>query len=142
MTLEEYYEDIGKYINKPLDESKLSNIDKNILESWYNKNRYEQLIDLWDEVDNTVRLYEKYKTTKIEQDKLYFMEQLKCVTRDCLIICSDPKISNGFKFELKIAEYELYDYMLYDNLFNNTSESVMYWFDQWYKDINYDLIYD
>ena len=40
----------------------------------------------------------------------------------------------------KVAEWELFDYCLWDNQFQNDSVSVMKWFDQWCYDINYDLL--
>ncbi|MBR5376218.1 MAG: hypothetical protein IK139_02955 [Lachnospiraceae bacterium] len=53
---------------------------------------------------------------------------------------SDPKASEGIKWELKIAEWELYDFVLWDNLFRNTRKSVTLWFDEWCYSTNFEEV--
>ena len=58
----------------------------------------------------------------------------------CNTIYLNPKSSVGQKWELKCAEWELYDFLFWGNEWNNSAETVTSWFDQWCYDINYDIL--
>lgn len=89
-----------------------------------------QMIDIWEEINKCVNK----PCNSLEN-------QLDLVHKLCLKIYSNPKISDGFKYELKVAQWELYDFCLWGNRWNNSKESLMSaWFDLWLYEINYDLL--
>ena len=92
-----------------------------------------QMMDVWGEADKVIKTHEKSNTEEI-------IKQLSNFHDVCNIIYLNENIDDNVKWELKVAEWELFDYCLWDNLFKNDSVSVMKWFDQWCYDINYDLL--
>lgn len=117
---------LDDFINK---EPEKPSINDEILKQRHNNSLHRQLLDVWGEVDSSLSLYDKWK--KGMADKTDLESQLECVHNCCYTIYSDPKASEGIKWELKIAEWELYDYTLWDNQFKNSRKSVTLWFDEW-----------
>ena len=107
------------------------NFDKETIDFWLTRNFYLQMIDISGEVDRLASLDEK----DIEP-------QLKRITGYLTIVRESRKnnFSNEVKKTLRIAEWELYDFYLWDNEFDNTSETVSGWFDQWLFNLNYDAV--
>ncbi|MDR0221124.1 MAG: hypothetical protein LBI54_06960 [Lachnospiraceae bacterium] len=67
-------------------------------------------------------------------------EQLEQIHNICTLIYANANILEGTKYELKVAEWELWDYLCWDNEWNNDDKSIMQWWNQWIYHINYDLI--
>ena len=103
------------------------------ISNWDNRTFFSQMNDVWGEANKAVEISCEGKTEKLTQ-------QLKVFSEICSIIYSSPNISDGAKYELREAEWELYDFCIWNNELQNTSDSVMRWFDQWLYDINYDLL--
>lgn len=110
-------------------------IDPEIIKSRQQKHLHRQLLDVWGEVDSSLALYDKWKKKKASKEDV--ISQLECVHNCCYTIYSDPKATDGIKWELKVAEWELYDFILWDNLFRNTRKSVTLWFDEWCYNTNF-----
>ena len=105
----------------------------NTWDSWHNRSLFAKMMDIWAAADEVVKIY--------NQDKSSLLHQISNLHDLCRQIYSSYKYSYGFKWELKIAEWELYDFCLWDNTFQNTADTIMKrWFDQWCYDINYDLL--
>ena len=119
------------FISKDPD---IPDIAPDILQGRHKNHLHRQLLDVWGEVDASMSLYDRWKKNKISKEDL--MSQLECVHNCCYTIYSDPKASDGIKWELKVAEWELYDFMLWDNLFKNSKKSVTLWFDEWCYNTN------
>lgn len=110
-------------------------ISPEILEGRHAHGLHRQLLDVWGEVDSALSLYDKWKKGKAERKDVE--EQLECVHNCCYTIYSDAKASEGIKWELMVAEWELYDFVLWDNFFGNTRKSVTLWFDEWCYNTNF-----
>jgi len=54
----------------------------------------------------------------------------------CIDIKYMHKATEGAKWELKFAEWELYDFILWDNELKNSRKSVTLWFDEWCYNTN------
>jgi len=66
-----------------------------------------------------------------------FMQQIDLFHSICANIYANSTVYEEGKFELKLAQWELYDYCLWDNTFGNNSKSIMRWFDEWAYQANY-----
>lgn len=117
------YED---FIRKEPD---VPDISENILAHRHSKDLHHQLLDVWGEVDSALSIYDRWKKGKADEKDV--KEQLECVHNCCYTVYSDEKASEGIKWELKVAEWELYDFVLWDNSFKNNRRSVTLWFDEW-----------
>ncbi len=104
-------------------------ISETVLKGRHQNSLHRQLMDVWGEVDSSLALYDKWKKGKADIEDV--KAQLECVHNCCYTIYSDPKASEGIIWELKIAEWELYDFVLWDNQFKNTRKTVTTWFDEW-----------
>ena len=111
-------------------------IDERIIEGRHKNSLHRQLLDVWGEVDGVMSLYDKWKNKKASLEDV--ISQLECVHNCCYTIYSDPKASEGIKWELKVAEWELYDFILWDNSFRNNRKSVTLWFDEWCYNTNFE----
>lgn len=120
------YEDFMK--KKP----EVPDLNPEILKNRQSHDLHRQMLDVWGEVDSALILYDKWKKGKAERTDLE--EQLECVHNCCFVIYSDDKASAGIKWELKVAEWELYDFTLWDNRFKNNRKTVTLWFDEWCYD--------
>lgn len=116
-------------------EPEVPDIDPLILKNRQSHDLHRQLLDVWGEVDSSLSLYDKWK--KGQADRTDLEKQLECVHNCCFVIYSDEKASKGIKWELKVAEWELYDFILWDNRFNNNRKTVTIWFDEWCYDTTY-----
>ena len=92
-------------------------------------------MDIWGEVDASLSLYDKWKKGKASREDV--LSQLECVHNCCYTVYSDSKDSDGIKWELKIAEWELYDFILWNNEFMNNRRSITLWFDEWCYNTNF-----
>lgn len=118
--------DLEGFLKKEYDPPE---IDAEILKARQNHSLHRQLLDVWGEVDSAMDLYDKCKKNKASIDDV--RDQLECVHNSCYTIYSDPKATEGTKWELKVAEWELYDFILWDNSWKNTRKTVTGWFDEW-----------
>ena len=118
--------DLENFLNKDYDPPK---IDRAIIEARQKHSLHRQLLDVWGEVDSAMNLYDKCRKNKASIDDV--KDQLECVHNSCYTIYSNPKATEGTKWELKVAEWELYDFILWDNTWNNTRKTVTGWFDEW-----------
>lgn len=89
----------------------------------------EQLLEVWGEMNNSLSAYKRMKKKKTTKESL--IRQLESFHRCCYVVYSDEKNSEGLKYELRVAEWELYDFILWNNEFHNTKKTVTLWFDQW-----------
>jgi hypothetical protein len=51
-----------------------------------------------------------------------------------------PRTTAGERETLKIAAWEIYDYVFGKNEFKNDSKTAMRWFNQWIFDVNYSAL--
>ena len=98
-----------------------------------NSSFIDYMSDVWGEASQCVALKSSDNNTALDSHIMTFIRIVDSVL-------TDDKISDGAKRELKEAEWELLDYCIWDNEWNNTDKSVMSWFDQWVFDYNYDNI--
>ncbi len=113
-------------------------INDRILEARHKKSLHKQLLDVWGEVDASLALYDKWKKRRATKEDV--LAQLECVHNCCYTIYSDTKDSDGIKWELKVAEWELYDFVLWDNMLKNNRKTVTLWFDEWCYETNYQSV--
>lgn len=109
--------------------------DAETKEIWKRRHRLrfiDQMSDAWGEADKCVRLKNQGENKKLET-------QIKVFENTVDAILTDPKLSKGARFELRDAEWEILDYCIGDNKWNNKNNTAMKWFDQWMFDYNLDL---
>ena len=123
---------LNEFIEK---EPEKPDISPEILKSRHSHSLHRQLLDVWGEVDSAMSLYDKWKKNKATKEDL--LSQLECVHNCCYTIYSDIKSSPGIKWELKVAEWELFDFTIWDNLFRNKRNTVTLWFDEWCYNTNF-----
>ena len=102
---------------------------------WRNRHKFtfiQQMSDIWGEADKCVSLKNKGEVEKLEKQILVFINTVEAVL-------TDPKLSRGAKEELRSSEWEILDYCIWGNEWNNKDKTAMGWFDQWMFDYNYDL---
>ena len=112
------------FVNKPLPLAKNSEMS--------GMSFYSLMNDVWGEANRTVEYHKNGDTD-------HLIKQFEVVDHICSRIYMNPDIIDDEKIELREAHWELYDFCLWDNEWNNTSETVMRWFNQWVFDINYEL---
>jgi hypothetical protein len=56
------------------------------------------------------------------------------------VVYLNDDISEYYKEELKVAEWSLYDYMLWGNNLNYNAKGVTAWFDEWLYSLDRSLI--
>ncbi len=120
------------FINKDIEKPDISD---DILKSRHKNSLHRQLLDIWGEVDASLSLYDKWKKGKASREDV--LSQLECVHNCCYTVYSDSKDSDGIKWELKVAEWELYDFILWNNEFMNNRRSITLWFDEWCYNTNF-----
>lgn len=125
---------LNDFINDFIFKINLDEIDEEKANKWHSRSFYSQMMDVWGEVDKTINAY---KENRSEED---ILTHLNLVSKLCSIVYLDPKVLNGAKYELRVAEWELYDFLFWDNEFHNTVDTIMNWFNQWCFDINYELL--
>lgn len=127
ISLEDYEK--GKYDLKMDDLS----LDKEDVDFWLSRNFYLQMMDIWGEVD---------KLKSLSGDDLIY--QINRIREYMTIVKYSIKndFSESGKQTLRIAEWELMDFYLWNNEFHNTKETVSRWFDQWCYNINLNLLYE
>lgn len=77
--------------------------------------------DVWGEAEHSVRLKDKASVEDMEN-------QLKSFSRICDSVYINPKATKGLIYELMVAEWEIYDFTVWNNEFGNNKKSVMLWF--------------
>jgi hypothetical protein len=108
-----------------------SPISSDIINEWKQRMLYEQMLDIWGQANAVIELYKSnYGNSDIEN-------ALSNFSRLCCIIYGNDLIKHSIKWELKIAEYELYDFFN-DNTFINNETTVMRWFNEWCYEINFE----
>ena len=122
---------LDKFIEQPSDDSSYDIDTLNVL---MERHFFLQMMDIWGEADNVIRIYLN------ENNKEKIQKQLDNFHNVCNIIYLNNNIDDNVKWELKVAEWELFDFCLWDNFFQNDHITVMKWFDQWCYDINYSLL--
>jgi len=87
--------------------------------------------DVWGEANRIIKYHIQWKQeqTSASHDKL--ISQINLFHDLCSMIYANATIIDDGKFELKIAQWELYDYVLWENSLNNNDKNVMRWYDQW-----------
>ena len=98
-----------------------------------NRNFILLMMDVWGEANKVIEIFQTKNTEAI-------LKQLSNFHDVCNIIYLNDDIDDEVKWELKVAEWEIYDYCLWDNEFQNDSSSIMRWFNQWCYDVNYDIM--
>ena len=116
----------------------LADVDADVLKMRQARNLYRQMLDVWGEMSGSVESYKKYEKKKLTKEELF--NQLSAFHRICCTVYKASNITDGAKWELKVAEWELYDFMLWNNEFHNTIKSVTSWFDQWCFGINKEML--
>jgi hypothetical protein len=106
--------------------------DSDSLKELMGRNFIYQMMDVWGEADKAVQTHQTKNTEAI-------LKQLSNLHDVCNIVYINDDISDDVKWELKVAEWEIFDYCLWDNEFQNDSASIMRWFDQWCYDVNFEV---
>ncbi len=114
--------------------------DEKIKKEWFDRSFYAQMMDIWGEADRLRNYKIDYDRAKTKEAYNRMEKQGELFHHLCNTIYLNPKSSVGQKWELKCAEWELYDFVFWDNEWNNSAETVTSWFDQWCYDINYDIL--
>lgn len=102
------------------------------LDAWGERSFEQQMQDVYGEAHRLIR-YRQEGSDKIAN-------QWKVLDTFCAMTCLDPSTTRGEQETLRIAEWELYDFVFGENAFRNDEKSVMRWFDQWMYDVNYSAI--
>lgn len=121
-------------------EDDLSAIDEDMMQAWHLHSFYWQMMDVWSEVEQAKWLWRKWNRTKTNSDHTLIVNKMREVHNLCCIIRSDSYNSKGAKWELKVAEWELYDFFFWENTFKNNIDTVSKWFDERRYAINYAII--
>ncbi len=116
----------------------LAGIDPDIIRMRQSKNIYSIMLDVWGEMSGTVEAYKKLRKKKLSPED--FQNQIEAFHRICCTVYSSPNVTPGAKWELKVAEWEIYDFVLWNNEFHNTIKTVTNWFDQWCFGINREML--
>ena len=135
--------DYDEFIKDSKYDLKEYTFDEQTISFWKSRNFYTQMMDVWGEVDKARNYYIKWKNANTEDKEKRFSALLKSLefVRECLaIVKENNNFTEPVKQTFRIAEWELYDFFFWDNLFGNTSETVTRWFDQWCYNINLDLL--
>ncbi len=99
------------------------------LDLWNSRSFKQQMQDVYGEAARLIKFHRE-SSGKLES-------QWQVFDSFCIKTYLDPKTTDGERETLKLAEWELYDFVFGDNVFRNTDESVMRWFSQWVFDVNY-----
>lgn len=102
------------------------------LELWVQRSFKQQMQDVYGEA------YRLVKYSQESSDKL--SAQWGVLDEFCAMTYLSPRTTKGEKDTLRLAEWELYDYVFGNNTFGNNSTSVMRWFNQWMFDVNYAVL--
>ncbi len=115
--------------------------DSDMLSSRFQVPLYRQFIDIQGEVIHCLDIYKKYKKRKTdEQLKNNLNRQIDQIHKLCRVVYLNDDISEYYKEELKVAEWSLYDYMLWGNNLNYNAKGVTAWFDEWLYSLDRSLI--
>lgn len=131
---------LDDFIKKDYDEDIIDKIPSDILESWHNRTIYSQLLDVWGEANRAFEMWKDFKAKKNKYQLKDIEDQLDNMNRLCNIIYHDNSVTDGMKYELKVAEWELYDFCLWNNIRKYNKNNIMSWFNQWCFDINPKLL--
>jgi hypothetical protein len=118
---------LDEFIVQPQDSPKW---DLDSLNELMSRDFVFQMMDVWGEANKAIQIHQTNNTEAI-------LKQLLNLHDVCNIVYFNDNIHNDVKWELKVAEWEIFDYCLWDNEFQNDSDSVMKWFDQWCYDVNF-----
>lgn len=99
---------------------------------WAQRSFKQQMQDVYGEA------YRLVKYSQEDSDKLSV--QWDVLDEFCAMTYLSPRTTKGEKDTLRLAEWELYDYVFGNNTFGNNSTSVMRWFNQWMFDVNYAVL--
>lgn len=81
------------------------------------------LSDVWGEADHSVRLK---SGGKADAESMY--RQLESFSRICDSVYINSQATKGLIYELMVAEWEIYDFTIWENQFGNNRKSTMLWF--------------
>ncbi len=99
---------------------------------WASRSFKEQMQDIYGEAARLIKYHRESKEKVAKQWEVFDLF--------CSMTYLAPTTTKGERETLKLAQWELYDYVFGKNDFRNSSESVMRWFNQWIFDINYAAI--
>ncbi|MCL1884094.1 MAG: hypothetical protein FWF81_10135 [Defluviitaleaceae bacterium] len=105
--------------------------------SWDVRPFVSHMSDVWGEANRAIKYFDEWKNNETHDSYEKFMQQINLFHDICANIYANSTVFEEGKFELKLAQWELYDYCLWDNTFKNNSKSVMRWFDEWAYQANY-----
>ena len=89
--------------------------------SWDVRPFVSHMSDVWGEANRVIQYYDAWQNDKTENKHENFLQQINLFHDVCANIYANNTVFEEGKFELKIAQWELYDYCLWDNTFNNNS---------------------
>ena len=87
--------------------------------------------DVWGEANRVIKYYIQWRQEQTPAAHNKLILQINLFHDICSMIYANSTIVDDGKFELKIAQWELYDYVLWENSLKNDDKRVMRWFDQW-----------
>ncbi len=119
---------LDEFVNRPLVyEGRADELD-----SWSERSFKQQMQDIYGEAHRFIKFHRE------GSDRL--SDQWDVLDAFCMMTYLDPSTTCGERETLKLAEWELYDYVFGDNVFRNNDESIMRWFNQWIYDVNYAVL--
>ena len=105
----------------------VSAIDPDVLASRHNTSLYRQLMDIWGEANHSMDIWKDYKKKRKKGRYPDLLGQLEAFHKVCCIVYSNPNVNIYAKKTLRIAEWELYDFILWDNELYNKFRSLVIW---------------
>ena len=105
--------------------------------SWDVRPFVSHMSDVWGEANRVIQYFDEWRNEDTNDNHEKFLCQISFFHDVCANIYANNTVFEEGKFELKLAQWELYDYCLWDNTFGNNSKSVMRWFDEWAYQANY-----
>ena len=87
--------------------------------------------DVWGEANRVINYYIQWIQEQTPAAYERLISQTNLFHDVCSMIYANSTIVEDGKFELKIAQWELYDYILWGNSLKNDDKRVMRWFNQW-----------
>ena len=109
-------------------------------DEWKNRTLFSQLIDVWGQANKALKHYKNWIENKSEEEFNFLLNELESIHRICLNIYNNPEVGKGAKWELKVWEWQQYDFYFWDNTLRSNINNVNRWIDQFMYDINYNLL--
>lgn len=109
-------------------------------DDWRGRTLLSQMIDVWGQANKALKHYLAFKKNKSKNEFDGLLDELKSVHRICLNIYNNPEVHDGAKWELKVWEWQQYDFYFWENKLHSTAKTVNSWIDHFMYDSNLNLV--